>query len=144
MDCSTPSHLLFFYQIAVLDFPRHLRVAHVPIKSHTIIRAVQTISKDGIARLVKQESLVIACKLIASLNFRVRLIPAIFGEYHNTLQLLLVALSGVSVSLVELPHSLAEFAPSNLRHVVYSFSILNCCLSFRDDIIIAYISLAVK
>ena len=122
-DFSAPPYLLIFHDVTVFRNPRHLLVAHIPINPHSVIRAIQTVGKDRVAGLISKESLVVTGKLITSLNLRVRLVPALLREHHNTLQLLLVALVGVTMLLIKLPHSLAEFAPSNLLHDVYSFSI---------------------
>ena len=91
---------------------------HVPVNPHTVIRAIQTVGKDRVARLISQKSLVVAGEPIAPLNLGVRSVPAILREHHNAFQLLVIALVGVAMLLVKLPHSLAEFFPSNLLHVV--------------------------
>ena len=99
---------------------------HVPVNPHTVIRAIQTVGKDGVAGLISQKSLVVAGEPVAPLDFGVGSVPAILSKDHNALQLLLVALVGVAMLLIKLPHSLAEFFPSNLLHVVL---LLYCVVS---------------
>lgn len=130
MDFSIPHFLLVFQQVAVVNLPAFFSV-HVPIKPYTQISAVQTIRKDWITNWIGQERFLVTGRFVAPLLFRVGSAETILREYHNASQPLLVAFGLVPVVVVKLPHSLTKFAPSNFLHVVYSFSILNCCCPLR-------------
>lgn len=130
MDFSIPHILLVFQQVAVVNFPAVFSV-HIPIKPYSQVSSVQAVCKDRIANCIRQECFLIAGGLVAPLLFRVRSVEAILREHHNTSQPLLIALCCVPVVVVKLPHSLTKFAPSNLLHDVYSFSVLNCCCPLR-------------
>lgn len=116
MDFSIPRSILTLQQVAVLNLPRTLLSVHIPIQTHPQVPTIQAICKDGISALVRQEGFLVVVGLVTPLLLRVRYAETVSREYHDTAQVLLSAFGGVAVLVVETPHSLTEFAPSNLRH----------------------------